>query len=715
MPTNGDSAKSILTAKAEAPVNSGPARKPALSRKQLLSLYETLVTSRAIDDEEIKLRKRNDTFFQISAAGHEAICVAAGFCLKPGYDWFLAHYRDRALLLQLGMTPYEMFLSAMGAKDEPNSAGRQMPCHWHLPRANVLSRSSSVGTQFHHACGCAWAGRYSRKQGLNLKANADEIILCTAGEGTTCQGEFFEAINYACLKELPVLFLIEDNGYAISVPAEDSIAGGSVSQIVSGFPNLTTYVVDGSDLLASLEVMAEAVEAMRSGEVSTVLVHAHVKRLYAHSLSDDQNAYRSSTELAEADQHDCIRKLEAHLLSTEIATQEDLLSIRSKVRGQLAEAIERALKSPKPDPATVMMHLYSGKSPVEAETKPAPSGDPLTMAQAINLTLAREMERDSRIVVFGEDVADASRQSVLNECKGKGGVFKITHGLQKRFGENRVFNSPLAEAGIVGRAVGMAMRGLRPVPEIQFFDFIWPGMAQIRSEVATVRYRTGGQLSAPIVLRVPIGGYLRGGAMYHSQTGETIFAKCPGLYIAYPSNASDACGLLRTALRGEDPVMFLEHKHLYYQSYARAQDPGPDYMIPLGKAALRRRGQDVTIVTWGALVHRSLEAAELMQKEDGLSVEVIDIRTVVPLDIDTIIESVRRTGRCLVAHEESAFAGIGSEIASQVGSRCFEWLDAPIHRVGSLNTWVPYAPVLEESVLPSTEWIVAELRALASY
>jgi 2-oxoisovalerate dehydrogenase E1 component len=715
MPKNGDRARSnapnVLELRSERPAS----RKPGYSRSDLLGFFETMVTARALDDEEIKLRKRNEAYFQVSGAGHEAIGVAAGFCLKPGHDWFLGHYRDRALLLQLGMTPYEMLLSAVGAKDDPNSEARQMPCHWCLPRANVLSRSSSVGTQFHHACGCAMAGRYIRKHGLKHRVASDEIVLCTTGEGTTCQGEFFEAVNVACLRQLPVVFLIEDNGYAISVPVEESIAGGSVSGLVSGFPNLSIHTVDGNDLLASLDVMRKAVEAIRGGDAGPVLVHAQVTRPYSHSLSDDHSAYRLRTELEAEKANDCIYRFEQYLLGEGVATREDLKGIRAKIKGRLSEAVDRALKAPKPDPATVMTHLVSGRFPVKDETPSLPQGEPMTMAQAINLTLAREMERDESILVFGEDVADASRKAVLTECKGKGGVFKITYGLQKKFGEGRVFNTPLAEAGIVGRAIGMAMRGLRPVPEIQFFDFIWPAMTQIRNELAILRYRSAGQNSAPVVLRIPIGGYLRGGAIYHSQTGESIFAKCPGLYIAYPSNAADACGLLRAAIRGEDPVLFFEHKNLYYQAYARSQDPGPDYMVPLGKAAIRRRGQDMTLVTWGGVVYRSLEAAEAIAKQDGLNVEVIDLRSIVPLDTETVFESVRRTGRCLVVHEEGKFAGIGGEVAARVGQECFEWLDAPVHRVGSLDTWIPYSPVLEEAVLPNADSILQELRTLASY
>lgn len=685
------------------------------TRSQWLYFYELVLTSRMLDDEEIKLRKRNEVFFQVSGAGHEVISLAAGYWLKPGQDWFFCHYRDRALMLHLGLTPYEMLLSAVGASEDPVSAGRQMPCHWGLKRANVVSRSSNVGTQFHQAVGCALAGRYILGNNLEQPAASDEIVLCTAGEGTTCQGEFFEALNFACLRRLRVLFVVEDNGYAISVPATDSIAGGSVSALLSGFPGLTLLELDGNDLAASLEGMRKAVEQLRSGESGPVLVHARVTRPYSHSLSDDQAAYRTPEELKEEQQRDCIRRLEEKLIGEGHATAADLQAIRKRLRSQLADAVARALAAPKPAPASAMDHLYSGVIVVREEPTPPSRGEPITMAQAINATLDAEMQRDPRILIFGEDVADASREEILGECKGKGGVFKITYGLQARHGSARVFNSPLAEAGIIGRAIGLAARGLRPVPEIQFFDFIWPAMAQLRNELATLRYRSGGQFSAPMVIRAPIGGYLRGGAMFHSQSGEAIFAKCPGLLILYPSTASDAAGLLRTALRGEDPVLFLEPKHLYYQAYARSPLPDSDYAIPLGRAAIRRKGDDITLVTWGNLAQRSLEAAAQLENDEGIGVEVIDIRSLVPLDTGTIFESVRRTGRCLVASEEGRFAGFGAEIAAQIQEHCFEWLDAPVQRLGALDTWVSYSPVLEEATLPQVKDVIALLKHLAYY
>jgi 2-oxoisovalerate dehydrogenase E1 component len=681
---------------------------------QLLAFYETMLTSRYVDDEEIRLKKQNLVFFQISGAGHEAVGVAAGHCLRAGYDWFYPYYRDRALMLQLGMTAEQMLMNSVGAADDPNSRSRQMPSHWGFVPANVPSSSSPTGTQFNQGVGCAEAGRYIIEQCLDLPARSDEITLITTGDGTTAQGEFFEALNYACLKKLRCLFLVEDNEYAISVPVEAAIAGGSVSRLVRGFPNLTIYEVDGTDLLECLRVFGEAVAAMRAGLAHVVLVHAKVTRPYSHSLSDDHVLYRPKAELAEEAERDCLRRMETFLLSEGIATAEQLDALRQSVRRAVAEASERALKAPKPDPSSAMDHLYSGKD-LGPEPEPRTDGEAIPMGVAINRAMMTEMGRDRRILVFGEDVADASREEVLGECKGKGGVFKITYGLQQKYGKGRVFNSPLAEAGIVGRAVGLATRGLKPLGEVQFFDYIWPAMEQIRNELATMRYRSGGLWSSPAVLRVPIGGYLRGGAIYHSQTGEAIFAKCPGLYIAYPSNALDAMGLLRAALRMDDPVLFLEHKHLYYQGYNRAPDPGPDYFVPFGKAKVKRAGTDLTLVTWGATVQRSLDAADRVARDLGVSIEVIDLRTIVPLDSETILESVRKTSRCLVVSEESCFSGFGNEIVAQVTEQCFEWLDAPVRRLGSMHTWVAYSPILEDAILPQTDDIEKAIRSLLAY
>jgi len=681
-----------------------------------------MVLSRRLDEAEITLRKRNEAYFQISSAGHEAVNVAAAECLRPGHDWFFTYYRDRALALHMGLTAADAIKQAAASADDPSSAGRQMPVHYSIPRCHFVSPSSVTGSQSNHAVGCAEAGILARRLGIDIPAADDEIAYISIGDGTTHQGEFHEAINTACIRRLPVLFVVEHNGYAISVPSTENIPGGDIAKCLSGFPNLTTFDVDGNDLIAYMQFLGDVVARMRRRELGPVLVQAHVTRPFSHSLSDDHEYYRTKEELADESARDCITRFEYWLMSEGGFSETELAAVRVEVDSEVREAMEAALAAPKPDPATATDFLYcTANAPTDRtlfggrEPKPAKGAEAIPMGQAINRTLADEMRRDPRIVVFGQDVADASKPEALAQCKGKGGVFKITHGLQREFGGDRVFNGPLAEANIVGRAVGMALRGLRPVVEIQFFDYIWPAMLQIRDEIATMRYRSGGAWQSPVVVRAPIGGYLRGGGIYHSQTGECIFVQCPGLRVVYPSNATDAAGLLRTAIRCDDPVLFLEHKHLYYQGYNRAPYPGADYTIPFGQAAVRRAGSAVTIVTWGALVQKSLEAADRLAKEEGLQAEVIDIRTLNPLDEDTILASVRKTHRLVVASEEAVFGGFGGEIASLVAERAFEWLDAPARRVGSKHCWVAYSPVLEEAILPQTDDVYRALRETAMY
>ncbi len=697
-----------------------------LSPDQLLGFYRTMVTSRRIDDREISLKRQNKIFFQISGAGHEAVQVALAAHLRPAHDWFYLYYRDRALALALGQTPLDHLLQAVGAEADPASGGRQMPAHFGDTRFNIANTSSPTGTQFLQAVGSAEAGyRALRLPELRERMPAgyhdDEIVLCTAGDGTTSEGEFWEAMNTAANLKLPVLFMVEDNGYAISVPIEVQTAGGSISRLVSGFPDLLVVECDGTDVLESYSVTEGAVAHVR-GRRGPALIHAHVVRPYSHSMSDDERMYRTEEEREEQDRRDPLTRTRSLLIEAEIATPEELDALEAEVEREVAEAADRALEHPQPDPSTATRYLYSETvdptgPDFDTEDSPDSGGDDkeYTVVDLLNMCMRDEMERDPRILVFGEDVADASREGALAEVKGKGGVFKVTHGLQSRFGGDRVYNSPLAEANIVGRAIGMAIRGLRPVVEIQFFDYIWPAFMQLRNELATMRYRSNDAYSAPVVVRVTYGGYLKGGGIYHSQTGETLFTHTPGLRVVLPSNAVDANGLLRTAIRCEDPVIFLEHKHLYRQVYNKGRYPGKDFMIPFGKASVVREGSDLTIVTCGALVKRSLDAARLAADREGIEAEVIDLRSLSPFDMETIAASVKKTNRALVVHEDSLSWGIGSEIAARIADDLFPWLDGPVRRVASMDTWVAYAPQVEEVILPQTDDVLKALVELARF
>ena len=696
--------------------------KPALSSQQLLAMYRTMVAARRTDDQEILLKRQNKIFFQISGAGHEAVQVALADHLRPGSDWFYFYYRDRALSQALGMTPYEHLLQAVGAAADPASGGRQMPSHWGHRDLHIVSTSSPTGTQYLQAVGCAEAGMRAGRDDAMRDAidefESDEVVLCTTGEGQTSQGEFWEALNSASNMKLPVVFLVEDNGYAISVPVEVNTAGGSISKLVSGFPDLYIEEFDGTSLAESHAACGRAVEHARRRK-GPALLHAHVVRPYSHSMSDDERLYRTEAERDEDARRDPLVIARQFLIDQGAATDEELEALEQEVGQEVKDASDRALEQPQPERDTAMKWLFSPDvdptaEQFDTEDDPRFDGGETTMVDLINAALRDEMKRDPRIVVFGQDIADCSREEALEHVKGKGGVFKCTFGLQRKFGSNRVFNSPLAEANIVGRAIGMATRGLKPVVEIQFFDYIWTAMMQIRDELATMRYRSGGNWASPVVIRVAYGGYLKGGAIYHSQTGETLFTHTPGLRVVLPSTAVDANGLLRTAIRSEDPVIFLEHKHLYRQVYNKGRDPGPNFMIPFGKANVVREGTDVTIVTCGALVKRSLDAARVAE-ERGISTEVIDLRSLNPLDMETISESVRKTSRVIVAHEDSLSWGIGSEIAARVADELFPWLDAPVRRVASLDTWVAYAPQLEDAILPQTDDVLGAIEALAAY
>ena len=703
-----------------------PARTRAaskLDKAELVELYRLMLLSRRIDDREIQLKRQNRIFFQISGAGHEAVLAAASRVFRPAYDWFYLYYRDRALCLGLGMTATEQLLSGVGAADDPNSGGRQMPSHWGYRDLNIVTTSSPTGTQFLQAVGAAEArlryGPTPELAGRDDLYHADEVVLCTAGDGTTSEGEFWESLNTACNLELPIVFLVEDNGYAISVPVEVNTAGGSISKLVTGFPSLLIQEVDGCDVLASYDVLVRAHEHCRSRK-GPALIHAKVIRPYSHSLSDDEVQYRSAAEREADAQRDPLRRFPEYLIAQGVASAAELEQVKQQVEDEVRVATDIALAAPQPKPETVLHHVYSMEvdptsEQFDTEDDPRFTGDPTTMVDLLNACLKDEMARDPRIVVFGEDVADASREASLPQVKGKGGVFKVTWGLQRAFGGHRVYNSPLAEANIVGRAIGLAHRGLKPVVEIQFFDYIWPAYMQLRDELATMRWRSNNAWSAPVVVRVSYGGYLKGGGPYHSQTGAAVFTGVPGLRVVCPATALDANGLLRTAIRSEDPVIFLEHKHLYRQTYNKAPNPGPNFMIPFGKAKVVREGTDLTVVTYGAVVQRALVAAKEAEAEHGLKVEVLDLRSLSPVDWPAVHASVRKTNRVLVAYEDAISWGYGAEIVARIADETFEWLDAPVRRLAAQDTFVAYAPDLEDVILPQVDGLKRAMVELGSY
>lgn len=667
-----------------------------LTKNDLLKGLKTMVLSRTIDNKVLTLLKQGKANFIIAGAGHEATQVAFGEVLKPKADWAYPYYRDQAVLLALGVTPENIMLEMLGKADDPANGGRQMPNHWGSKEFNIPSQSSPTGTQFLQAVGTAMA---LRKEGKN------RIVYVSSGEGTSSQGEFHEAVNWASRAKLPVIFVIQNNKWAISVPVEDQTAGknASVLEMMSGYQNLLRLKADGTDYLEMKKIAKQAYDYAESGK-GPVLVEASVVRLFSHSSSDDQKKYRPKKSLEEDLKKDPINILSDYMIKKKIITKSEFEKMQNDLHDEINNVADWALAQKDPEPETAVKYVLdeSGlRDELEYEIS-EPKGNKIVMVDAINHALHEEMERNDKIYVFGEDIAD-----------GKGGVFTATKGLSTKFGNSRVFNSPLAEASIEGVAVGMALTGVKPCVEIQFGDYIWPAFMQMRNELATYRYRSNNAWSAPVVTRTAIGGFIHGG-LYHSQNIEGFFAHIPGLLIAYPSNAADAKGLLKTALRLDDPVLFLEHKGLYRQSYASSPEPDENYLLPFGKANIVREGDDLTVVTYGAMVHESNFAAKKLE-EDGFSVEIVDIRTINPLDEETIIKSIKKTGKVALIHEDTLTSGVGAEIAARISDKAFEYLDGPVKRITGLDTFIPFASTLEKYVLPNRNKIYESLKDLLAY
>lgn len=658
--------------------------------EELLKAYRGMLQARLADEKTIVLYKQNKCYFQIGVAGHEAVQVAAAHVFHRETDWFYPYYRDLAICMALGMTEREIMLNAMNKQEDPNSHGRQMPVHYGKRDLHIMNQSSPTGSQYLPAVGCALGLRLRKEPG---------VVYVSSGEGACAQGDFHEAVNWAAREKLPVLFLVENNKYAISTLITDELAGASVYKIAQGYENLHAFEVDGTDYSASYEVLQKAYALAASG-AGPALVDAHVVRLQSHSISDNQAKYRSQEEISADKEHCPILTLRRFLTSHELASESQLQTIEDEVKSAINAASEWAEQQPDPTPEDVLTEVYADPNPAENVVEQQPDGEEVYLVDALNHALDEEMERNPQMCIFGQDVAG-----------GKGGVFTVTAGLTAKYGQERVFNAPLAESSIAGVAVGMAMLGLKPVAEIQFGDYVWTAMNQIRNEIAIIRYRSAGDFSCPAVIRIPVGGYIRGGC-YHSQNIEATFAHFPGLFVIYPSNATDAKGLLKSAIRGKDPVLFLEHKGLYRQVYAKGKEGNADFLTPIGRAKVVHEGTDATVITWGALVHKTLAAVAELEK-DGKSVEVVDLRTIVPLDLETVFESVKKTNRVLVAHEDMVFMGFGAEVAAQIGEHCFKVLDAPVKRLGAKNvSAVPHAPILESAVLPQHEDIMAALREL---
>tara|TARA_B100000900_G_scaffold272428_1_gene232694 strand:- start:442 stop:2448 length:2007 start_codon:yes stop_codon:yes gene_type:complete len=661
------------------------------SKKNLLDIYKKMALARRLDEKQLIMLKQGKAFFHIGCSGHEASQMAAAQNMISGKDWSYPYYRDAALCLGLGMTSKEQLLSFLAKADDPNSGGRQMPQHYGHKDLRIVSQSSPTGTQFLQAVGCAMSRKWE---------NDHEIVYVSSGEGSTSEGEFHEALNWASREKLPIIFHIQDNEYAISVHVSEQTSGSSVFSIVNGYDNLSRYEVDGTNFFETDLAFREAIERARQGKGPSVVI-SNVVRLLSHSSSDDQKKYRKKEDLDKDKNRDPLLVFEKNCIKNKILKESDFEKLRNEIIQIVDEDAEWADKQNHPDPNSATNHIYSNK-PNLNETPSNYKNEKIVIVDAINHAMHEEMKLNDKMIIYGEDIADP-----------KGGVFTATRGLSDSYGDKRVFNSPLAEASIVGTAVGLATTGWKPCVEIQFGDYIWPAMMQIRNEVASMRYRSNGSWKCPMVIRVPVGGYIHG-AICHSQSIDGYFMHMPGIRIAYPSNAEDAKGLLKAALRMDDPVLFLEHKGLYRQGFAATKEPDENYVLPFGIGKKIMQGDIVTVITWGAMVQKSIEAINMLEIDSGV-IDLIDLRTLNPLDYQMIGESVKKTGKILVVHEDNKMNGPGAEISAHIAENYFDDLDAPIMRVASSDSHIPYNWHLEEKILVQTEDIQKALKELLEY
>ncbi len=636
--------------------------------------------------------KQGKIAFYASTRGHEQVQVGVTMLMRPGHDWFYTYYREKSVAVTLGMSYKDIFLGMLNREGDPNSEGLNMSEQWSSKDLKLVAQSACTGTQYLPALGMARAMRYD---------GSDAIVYVASGEGATSEGEFFECLNWANREKLPLLFVVQNNGYAISVPQKYQTSS-KIYRIAAGF-GLPAYNLDGTSSFDGMyELLPGLIQDMRDGK-GPALIEFNVARLDNHSTSDDQRKYRTEEELQEAMQQDPVLRIEQEILTNGIMSESDLKKLRADIKEEVDAAAAEADSHPSPVNYDVLKHVFSPELPVTEENEPTFINDRVSMVQAINAGLREEMQRDSRIVMWGEDIQDP-----------KGGVFGATKGLTDEFGEARCMNSTLAEASILGIAGGMGTGGYMPIVEIQFGDYIWPAFMQMRDEIAPMRWRSAGVWGCPMVCRVAVGGYIKGGP-WHSSNIEAYFSHIPGWYIVYPSCAQDAKGLIKTAARMKDPVLFLEHKGLYRAMPARTPEPDEHYLIPFGKARTRKSGTDLTVVTWGYTLHQVAAVVGRLEQEGKGSIEVIDLRTIIPWDKEAVYDSIRRTNRVLVAHEDSLTMGFGAEIAAEIANQCFDDLDAPVGRIGAMDCFVPSAVTLEREVLPSETSLEGEILRLLNY